>query len=188
MGPAPIKPSVGGSASKLKKLPLVKCGVSISPGAGGTASLDADRARLAELRDAARRECKQCEREGAAGCLRRARQSARAAPPHFCWSLRQDTRSWSEHFFKRMALRFDAVADLADRGAAAAAAAAPSSVVRRRAQAADAGLRTGNVRWWRCPTTRTVYPGCASLTSTRPYSAWNCLCSWLASPRGEYDQ
>ena len=87
-----------------------------------------------------------------------------------------------------MALRFDAVADLADRGAAAANAAAPSSAVRRRAQATDAGLRTGNVRWWRCPATRAVHPGCASLTSTRPYSAWNCLCSWLASPRGEYDQ
>ena len=38
MGPAPIKPSVGGSASKLKKLPLVKCGVSFNPGAGGTAA------------------------------------------------------------------------------------------------------------------------------------------------------
>ena len=44
------------------------------------------------------------------GCLQRARRSPRHAPPHFCWQLRQDTTSWTEHFFSRSAMRFDATA------------------------------------------------------------------------------
>lgn len=56
------------------------------------------------------RSCARCERLGEMGCLQRARRSPRHAPPHFCWQLRQDTTSWTEHFFSRSAMRFDATA------------------------------------------------------------------------------
>jgi len=58
-----------------------------------------------------------CERAGPVACLAAASRVPRHAPPHFCWQLRQDTRSWSEHFFSRTALRFDAVAAARDAAA-----------------------------------------------------------------------
>ena len=89
----------------------------------------------------------------------------------------QDTKAWSEHFFQRMALRFDARA-----AARASSGGAPPD--------GDAGVTTGNVRWWRCPKTRRVAPSCARLpiggraNQELRYSAWHCMCSWREARRG----
>ena len=46
----------------------------------------------------------------------------------------------------------------------------------------QAGVTTGNVRWWRCPATRRVSPSCSRIPPGRgqshKYSAWHCMCSW----------
>lgn len=157
------------------------------PGKEGAAALRQELASFRATRARLVDGCNECERLGAARCLDLARSVARAPPPHLCWSLRQDTRSWSEHFFKRLALRFDAAA-------AARPEAPPLRVVRRmrresRAAAparaagdADggAGVRTGNVNWWRCPESRAMTPRCARLDrGSERYSLWDCgVCDW----------
>lgn len=134
------------------------------PGTEGKAVMQAELAGFREMRAAAVSGCAQCEKLGAAGCLDAARGSAFRITPHFCWSLRQDTRSWSEHFFKRMALRFDA-----------AAAARESASGTEKA----AGVTTGNVKWWRCPDTRGIAERCHRLQShPRHAGLWDCACQW----------
>ena len=144
------------------------------PGEAGRAQMAHELQRFRETRKAIVASCDACESIGAQACLAAARASAHVAPPHLCWSLRQDTRSWSEHFFQRMALRFDA---------AAAAATSADTTTASAGQAVggpgSAGLRTGNVHWWRCPRTRAVTPRC-SRPSRAPgaavtrYSLWDC--------------
>ena len=146
------------------------------PGADGAAELAREVASFRATRSRLKEGCAACERAGAAACLERARAAADFPPPHLCWSLRQDTRSWSEHFFVRMALRFDARAALRER-----AGASDEGHGGRRAGRAGAGVRTGNVRWWRCPRSRRVASACAQLPpgAAQPkYSAWHCLCTW----------
>jgi len=141
----------------------------------------AELAAFRALRAEVLRRCAACDKEGAAPCLARARRAAGGGAaevtPHLCWMLSQDTKAWSEHFFQRMALRFDARA-----AARASSGGAPPD--------GDAGVTTGNVRWWRCPKTRRVAPSCARLpiggraNQELRYSAWHCMCSWREARRG----
>lgn len=158
------------------------------PGASGDAAFKAELASFRELRATVQASCNRCERAGPSACLAAASRAPRHAPPHFCWQLRQDTSSWSEHFFSRMALRFDAVAaanEVTSVGEAATAAAAPASgrvAVRRRGareeQMRDSGVITGGVKWWRCRDGRQLRDGCTRKFNARGGSAWDCLCSW----------
>ena len=167
-------------------------------GSDGEGKLRGELAQFRALRATVLRRCAACERDGVGRCLARAHAAAGGGgtadasagagagagammqpevTPHLCWMLSQDTKAWSEHFFSRMALRFDARATLADAAAAAGSAAGGGGGGLR----THAGVRTGNVRWWRCPRTRGVAPNCARIPpgSAHPkYSAWNCMCSW----------
>ena len=161
------------------------------PGAAGAAAMKAELATFRAARAALKTGCEACERLGAAGCLAMARRTTGQPPPHLCWSVRQDTRSWSEHFFHRMALRFDAAAAMRD-GAPRNGKGGdgdehidglPSVMVgrgarRRSAATSDAGVRTGNVNWWRCPANRAVPPRCAkpnhAAGAALRYSLWDC--------------
>ena len=144
------------------------------PGEKGGAALRTELARFRTLRAGVLRRCGACEEAGVGPCLARARAAPAAeVTPHLCWMLSQDTRSWTEHFFQRAALRFDARA--ASRAAACGLRAdAPGD--------GQAGVTTGNVRWWRCPATRRVSPSCSRIPPGRgqshKYSAWHCMCSW----------
>lgn len=160
---------------------------------------------LRALRAAVKQGCAECDARGVAGCVAHARRAPGGVTPHLCWTLRQasrrggggvspssqpllttrtqDTRSWSEHFFKRLALRFDASAAM--RGTPSAGR-GRARVGRGRTGdgllAADSGMISGNVNWWRCPKTRAVRDQCKRMPS-RPgsvakYSAWFCICSW----------
>jgi hypothetical protein len=149
------------------------------PGAAGQAHVRDELARFGATRRNLKLGCARCEARGAAECLRAARAAASEPPPHLCWSMRQDTRSWSEHFFRRMALRFDA--------AASATAPRPTAGRRRAAKLAarmsgggdGAGLVTGNVHWWRCEEGRAVAARCARLGSGSGYSLRDCgACSF----------
>ena len=147
------------------------------PGASGATRLTADLDRFRATRQRVKAGCTQCEGLGASKCLRAASEQTSMPPPHFCWSLRQDTRSWSEHFFRRMALRFDAAA-----GAAAGDKATETGRFGRRraaklATGESAGVTTGNVHWWRCPDRRAIAPRCSRLSSAS-YSLSQCACSW----------
>jgi len=136
------------------------------PGEAGQASLHSELSNFRATRAAVLSGCQACEQQGAHKCLESARTLPSQVTPHFCWSLRQDTKSWSEHFFKRAALRFDA---------AAAVRPPPPS----RGGHDDAGVKTGNVQWWRCQKTRAVAARCAELRDGAPsYSLWDCACQW----------
>lgn len=152
------------------------------PGEGGTARLDADLTRFRATRQRVKTGCTQCEAIGAAKCLRAARAQTSMPPPHLCWSLRQDTRSWSEHFFRRMAIRFDAAMGAAPGGSTPPRAPRDAGRLFRRrgaklATSESAGVTTGNVHWWRCAERRAVAPHCARL-NTDTYSLRECACSW----------
>ena len=167
-------------------------------GSVGEARLRRELAQFRALRATVLRRCAACERDGVGRCLARAHAQAgggaggvaagagAARPdvtPHLCWMLSQDTKAWSEHFFSRMALRFDARATLAD--AAGAAAGGGGGGGGGGGLRSHAGVRTGNVRWWRCPRTRGVAPNCARIPpgAAHPkYSAWGCMCSWREAP------
>ena len=142
-------------------------------GPTGQASFVAELATFRATRAAIVASCVGCEGMGSQRCLDEARATPGRPSPHFCWTLRQDTRSWSEHFFKRMALRFDA---------AAAAREVPHSARARGMDGASAGVRTGNVNWWRCGTTRAVGSQCSKLSRARnslpQYGLWDCACHW----------
>ena len=154
------------------------------PGATGEQSLQSELTNFRATRLSVKSGCTRCEALGAGECLRAARASASVPPPHLCWSLRQDTRSWSEHFFRRMALRFDAAA------AASSSATAPPTLMgglaHRRAARGDvdgAGVTTGNVHWWRCPEGRAVESRCSRLKAAS-YSLSECACSWREGRAG----
>uniref|UniRef100_A0A7S0JGG7 Uncharacterized protein n=1 Tax=Calcidiscus leptoporus TaxID=127549 RepID=A0A7S0JGG7_9EUKA len=131
------------------------------PGDAGAEEFAEQLATLRGLRAEVQRSCALCDVMGGTRCVAAAQRAPTQATPHLCWQLRQDTSSWSEHFFSRMALRFDAVA------------AANITGLSRAAPSTDAGVVTGNVRWWRC--SRAVDRRCAH---HRRYSAWDCLCPW----------
>ncbi|KAL1528123.1 hypothetical protein AB1Y20_009487 [Prymnesium parvum] len=143
------------------------------PGADGRADFARELAAFRTLRAEVKAKCAECDAEGAARCVAAARARPSGVTPHLCWTLRQDTRSWSEHFFMRTALRFDAVAAM--RGGDAA----QDGAVRGRAAS---GMRSGNVQWWRCGNHRAVSESCRVIPnrpgSVARYSAWDCLCSW----------
>jgi len=155
------------------------------PGEAG-ANLQAELASFRRTRAAVLTGCRACEQLGAAACLEAARASPAQVPPHFCWSLRQDTKSWSEHFFKRMALRFDAAAAVrtpatgGGKGEGTGGGTGEGSSPSAGGDDADhAGVKTGNVRWWRCPATRAVSAHCSQLRrEIYAYSLWDCACQW----------
>lgn len=133
------------------------------PGRAGKAAFEVELSRFKATRAAVVSGCVMCEKIGGQKCLDLARSMPGRVTPHLCWSLRQDTRSWSEHFFKRMALRFDA----------AASARLPSDNV-------TPSVKTGNVNWWRCKK-RTVASHCTQLkhaTGSPQYGLWKCACRW----------
>ena len=158
----------------------------IWPGEAGLVNLQAELASFRRTRAAVLTGCRACEQLGAAACLEEARASPHQVPPHLCWSLRQDTKSWSEHFFKRMALRFDAAAAVrtpatgGGTGEGAGGGTGEGSFPSAGGDDADhAGVKTGNVRWWRCPATRAVSAHCSHLRrEIYAYSLWDCACQW----------
>ena len=133
-------------------------------GAAGASRLKDDLKRFRATRQAVKSGCSRCEALGARECLEAARQEPSVPPPHLCWSMRQDTRSWSEHFFRRMALRFDAAAGAARGGSGDD----------------GAGVVTGNVHWWRCggADSRAISSRCTRLQSGASVSLERCTCAF----------
>mmetsp|Transcript_9253 Transcript_9253/g.28004 ORF Transcript_9253/g.28004 Transcript_9253/m.28004 type:complete len:193 (-) Transcript_9253:272-850(-) len=159
------------------------------PGPSGRHSFAKELSAFRAFRAAVQTSCMRCERVGPSSCLAAASRAPRHAPPHFCWQLRQDTSSWSEHFFSRMAVRFDAVAAAREAASNGPGIGAASTAMekkqflghkrrRREEDQSNSGVITGNVNWWRCRDGRKLREGCVHKFHPRGGSAWDCLCSW----------